>query len=83
MLSLIVVKEFLNTKTGRMAALCVVGAVAFGVWLWRHDNKVTAKAIQKIEKQDATNVQKAQAAGARSRDPRTRGVLDPNLRTDD
>jgi hypothetical protein len=83
MLSLIVLKEFLDTKTGRMAALCVVGCVAFAIWLFAHDRKVTAKAVMKIEKQDATNVKKAQAAGARSRDPRTSGVLDPYQRPDD
>lgn len=83
MLMLIAAKDFLDTKAGRLVALCCIGGVVFGVWLWRHDDKVTSRAIQRIEKQDATNVKKAHSAGARSRDPRTRGVLDPYQRADD
>ena len=72
-----------STKLGRGVLItvgCVVGWFAF---LFVHDGKVTAKAVAKIEKQDAAHVQKADAVGARSRDPRTRGVLDKYIRADD
>lgn len=83
MLSLIVVKEFLDTKVGRMLAIGAIVLVAFGVWLFAHDRKVAGKAVQKIERATDNAITLGNSGADRSRSGRVRGGrIDPTTSND-
>jgi len=82
--------EALILKYGydKFKQFCRFAAIGFGIvasiigFAWNQQTKGAAKATAKIEKQDTANVNKANTVGAKSRDPRSWGVLDPNVRND-
>lgn len=68
---------FLGSGIGRIAIIGG-GILAFvGAFAWQQQNVGARKAVAKIERQEIKNVSKARSAGAKSRDPNARGVLDP------
>lgn len=68
---------FLGTTIGRFAVIGG-GVLAFVfAFAWQQQNVGARKAVAKIERQETKNVKKATSAGAKSRDPNARGVLDP------
>jgi len=82
MLSLLVLKEFFDTKTGRMVALIGVGCVAFAIWLFAHDQRVTSKAVANITKANDHAIKKGTAAADRARAGGVRLPIDPHTRDD-
>lgn len=60
-----------------VAALVTAGGLYFGI-----EQRGGRKAIAKVEKQNVAGIENANTAGARSRDPKSRGMLDPYARHD-
>jgi hypothetical protein len=68
---------FLASTLGRWAVISG-GVLAFvGAFAWHQQNVGARKAVAKIERQERKNVEKANRARGKSRDPRARGVRDP------
>ena len=74
--------EFLTTKAGKMVAGVIAGLICVGLFAWDQQSRGANKAVAKIERKDAANVKKADTVGAKSRDPTSRGMLDPAVRND-
>jgi len=62
---------WLIATLGMRVIAYVVGAVGVGLvftgLVWKHDNKVTARVVQQIEKKARTDVDRAQGAARQSR----------------
>ena len=77
------IKVFLGTATGRALLICAACGIGFVALSLHERSKGAATAVAKIEKKDAANVSKAQAVGAKSRNPSARGLRDIHVRADD
>lgn len=71
----------LKSVKQNLLTIGVVGAVVAGALMWRTDliEKGENRAVKRIEKQEQKRAKVIRSAGAKSRDDRVRGIVDPNV----
>lgn len=73
--------DLFKAAKDNLLTIGLVGAVVAGALMWRSDliEKGENKAVQRIEKQEKKRAKVIRSAGAKSRDNRVRGPVDPHV----
>ena len=71
--------DLFKSVKDNLLTIGVVGAIVVGALMWRTDliEKGENRAVKRIEKQEQKRAKVIRSAGAKSRDDRVRGIVDP------